>query len=154
MASIVKTPAGYRAFIMLKGVRRTKSFKSKYLAVNWARNEENLIRAAYEPVDESVYRPNEVFLYQGDELQAPNEQDSNVPILNQKEIEGLLEWAAEKGARRAIMTLVTYNLGDAAKQLGISPPTLAKRIKERKLKTVDGRITGAELMRYLKAEPT
>jgi hypothetical protein len=154
MASIVKTPAGYRAFIMLKGVRRTKSFKSKYLAVNWARNEENLIRAAYEPVDESIYRPNEVFLYQGDEPESSNDQDSNLLTFNQKEIEGLLERAAEKGAKRAIMALVTYNLGDAAKQLGISLPTLAKRVKERKITVVDGRITGAELMRYLKALPT
>ena len=70
------------------------------------------------------------------------------------ELYELLRQAGEEGARQAIMSLVTYNFTDAAKQLGISSKTLAKRIEERKIMTVDGRITGAELMRYLKEAHT
>ena len=70
------------------------------------------------------------------------------------ELYELIRQAGEEGARQAIMCLVTYNFTDAAKQLGISSKTLSKRVEERKIRTVDGRITGAELMRYLKEDPT
>ena len=70
-------------------------------------------------------------------------------LLDDARLEEMLVKAAEIGARQAVMCLVTYNLSDAAKQIGVSSKTLAKRIEERKLKVVDGRITGAELMRYL-----
>ena len=71
-------------------------------------------------------------------------------LLDQIQLQDMLTKAAEMGARQAVMCLVTYNLSDAAKQLGISSKTLSKRIEEKKITTVDGRITGAELMRYLK----
>lgn len=42
-----------------------------------------------------------------------------------------------------------YHLKNACKQLGISYNTLQWRILEGKIRPVDGRITGAELRRYL-----
>lgn len=75
-------------------------------------------------------------------------------LIDQVQLEGMLTRAAEMGARQAVMCLVTYNLSDAAKQIGISSKTLSKRIDEKKIKVVDGRITGAELMRYLKENHT
>lgn len=70
------------------------------------------------------------------------------------ELYELIREAGEEGARQAIMSLVTYNYTDAAKQLGISPKTLARRVEEKKIRAIDGRITGAEIMRYLKEIPT
>ena len=42
-----------------------------------------------------------------------------------------------------------YHYKDACERLGISYNTLQKRIKEGKIRPVDGRITGAEIRRYL-----
>ncbi|MNV42128.1 hypothetical protein D3C71_1337880 [compost metagenome] len=42
-----------------------------------------------------------------------------------------------------------YHLKDACTRLGISYNTLKKRILEGKIQVVDGRITGAEIRRYL-----
>ena len=70
------------------------------------------------------------------------------------ELYELIRQAGEEGARQAIMCLVTYNYTDAAAQIGITTGTLAKRIAEHKIRPVDGRITGAELMRYLKEDYT
>jgi hypothetical protein len=150
MASIVKIPSGYRAFIMLKGIRKSKSFKSKYSANEWARKEENLIMAKVQQPEQSVYRPKEIFLYLGKDSQLPKHQEPNRITFTDNEFEALFERAAEIGAKRAILALVTYNIKDAAAQLNMDPKTLSKRISEKKLKLVDGRITGAELMRYLK----
>jgi len=61
----------------------------------------------------------------------------------------LLEQAAQRGAEIAITDMVCYHYNDACERLGISYPTLQKRIKEGKIHPVDGRITGAELRRYL-----
>ena len=150
MASIVKTPAGYRAFIMLKGIRKSKSFKSKYLANEWALKEESLIMSKLRQSEQSVYRPEEVFLHLGKDSELPKHQESNGITFTVNEVEALLERAAEIGAKRAILALVTYNLTDAAKQLNITTKTLSKRISEKKIMHVDGRITGHELMKYLR----
>jgi len=61
----------------------------------------------------------------------------------------LLEQAARRGAEIAITDMVCYHYKDACQRLGISYNTLQKRIMEGKIHPVDGRITGAELRRYL-----
>ena len=154
MASIVKTPSGYRAQIMLKGIRKSKSFKAKYKAINWARNEEELIRLKLLDGEkkELLYGPEVIFLghtkAQGRESAAPIASQSIT--IDSFELEALLARAAEAGAKRVMMTLVTYNISEAAKRLGLSSRTVSKRIHEAKIKTINGRITGAELMRYLR----
>jgi len=65
------------------------------------------------------------------------------------QLDVLLEQAARRGAEIAIADMVCYHYKDACKRLGISYNTLQKRILEGKIKPVDGRITGAELRRYL-----
>ncbi|SET59984.1 hypothetical protein [Thorsellia anophelis] len=67
------------------------------------------------------------------------------------ELEELLAKAAEKGAKRAFETWALYNLKDACVKLGVSYPTLKRKILEGKIKTVDGKITGAEILKYLRA---
>jgi hypothetical protein len=69
--------------------------------------------------------------------------------IEQDELQQLLTEAARMGAQIAIEDMVCYHLGDACKPLGISYNTLQKRIKEGKIRPVDGRITGEELRRYL-----
>lgn len=65
------------------------------------------------------------------------------------QLEELLKRAAQMGAQQAIDDMVCYHYKDACERLGISYNTLQKRIKEGKIRPVDGRITGAELRRYL-----
>lgn len=69
--------------------------------------------------------------------------------LEESSLQNMLFMAAQMGAEKAISALVSYNLKDAAKQIGVTPKTLTKRILEGKIKAVDGRITGAEIRRYL-----
>ena len=69
--------------------------------------------------------------------------------LERTELRSMLEEAAQIGAERAIEGMVCYHLKDACKRLGISYNTLQRRIAEGKITPIDGRITGAELMRYL-----
>lgn len=69
--------------------------------------------------------------------------------LEQHDLVRLLEQAAQRGAERAIEDMVCYHYQDACARLGISYNTLQKRIKDGKIRPVDGRITGAELRRYL-----
>lgn len=69
--------------------------------------------------------------------------------LEESSLQNMLFLAAQMGAEKAISALVSYNLKDAAKQIGVTPKTLGKRILEGKIKCVDGRITGAEIKRYL-----
>lgn len=65
------------------------------------------------------------------------------------ELQTLLAEAARLGANHAIDDMVCYHLKDACARLGISYNTLKKRILEGKIQAVDGRITGAEIRRYL-----
>lgn len=69
--------------------------------------------------------------------------------IEESQLKHLLFQAAQMGADKAISALVSYNIKDAAKQIGVTPKTLGKRILEGKIKAVDGRITGAEIKRYL-----
>lgn len=69
--------------------------------------------------------------------------------LQPEQLEDLLARAAQKGAETAFEEMVCYHYKDACKQLGISYNTLQKRILEGKIRPVDGRITGAEIRRYL-----
>lgn len=64
-------------------------------------------------------------------------------------LQNMLFQAAKLGAEQAISALVSYNLKDAAQRIGITPKTLTKRILEGKINSVDGRITGSEIKRYL-----
>lgn len=74
-------------------------------------------------------------------------------MIEESRLQQLLEDAVAQGAkigvREALDNLVLYNLGDACKQLSMSYNTLQKRIREGKIKAVDGRITGGEIRRYL-----
>lgn len=70
-------------------------------------------------------------------------------IIEESTPQSLLVEAARMGAENAIIALVSYNLTDAAKQIGITPKTLTKRILEGKINSVDGRVSGAEIKRYL-----
>jgi hypothetical protein len=76
------------------------------------------------------------------------ETDQNL-IIDKNSFKQLLVEAAHLGAEQAIVALVSYNLKDAAKRIGITPKTLSKRILEGKIKSTDGRISGAEIKRYL-----
>lgn len=73
----------------------------------------------------------------------------NIVQLKQHDLDEMLAEAARRGAEIAIDEMVCYHLRDAAERLGISYNTLARRIREGKIRPVDGRITGAELRRYL-----
>lgn len=69
--------------------------------------------------------------------------------MEQHELKNMLIEAARMGANQAIDDMVTCNLKDAADKLGISAPTLYRRMAEGKIHAVDGRISGAEIRRYL-----
>lgn len=73
--------------------------------------------------------------------------------LGSAELERLLQRAARIGGEQAgnivFENLAVYNKEDACKRLSMSMPTLNKRIAERKIRAVDGKITGAEIRRYL-----
>ena len=70
-------------------------------------------------------------------------------VIHQSDLQRMLEDAAQRGAERAIDDMVCYHLKDACGRLGISYNTLKRRIMEGKIRPIDGRITGAELRRYL-----
>lgn len=69
--------------------------------------------------------------------------------MEESRLADLMAEAARRGATIAIEDMVCYHYADACSRLGISYNTLQKRIKEGKIKPIDGRITGAELRRYL-----
>lgn len=70
-------------------------------------------------------------------------------VLAKEDLKRMLIEASRKGAHLAIEDMVCYHYKDACKRLGISYNTLQKRIREGKIKPIDGRITGAEIRRYL-----
>lgn len=69
--------------------------------------------------------------------------------LEEAKLDKMLEEAAKRGAERAMDDMMTYRLVDAAERLNMSYATLSRRIKEGKIHAKDGRITGAEIRRYL-----
>lgn len=66
------------------------------------------------------------------------------------QLEAMLTRAAHQGAQLAIEDMVCYHYKEVCKRLNISYNTLQKRIQEGKINPVDGRVTGAELRRYLR----
>lgn len=73
----------------------------------------------------------------------------DVVQIDRNELRLLLIEATNIGFQRAFEDLVCYHYKDACKRLNISYNTLQKRILEGKIRPVDGRITGAEIRRYL-----
>lgn len=73
-----------------------------------------------------------------------------VVTLEKIELQAMLDQAGKNGAMQMFNDITLYHLTDAARLLGISYNTLQKRIQQGKIKPVDGRITGAEISRYLK----
>jgi hypothetical protein len=69
--------------------------------------------------------------------------------MSSADLKELMIEAARLGAQQVIDSLVSFNLKDAAKQIGITPKTLTKRIYEGKIRSVDGRVSGSEVQRYL-----
>ena len=63
-------------------------------------------------------------------------------------LRALLIESARLGAAQAISDMKTFTLKEAAATLDMSYNTLRARIKEGKIREVDGRISGAELRRY------
>ena len=78
--------------------------------------------------------------------------DTKTVTLSQYELQEMLTDAAAAGAKRVFDDIAVYNKQEAAKLLRMSYMTLQKKIDTGRLKTVDGRITGAEISRYLKYE--
>ncbi|WP_241131118.1 hypothetical protein [Achromobacter xylosoxidans] len=76
-----------------------------------------------------------------------------VITIEQHELQRLLVEAARQGANHAIEGLVCYHYNEACERLGVSYNTLKKRIQEGKIRSVDGRITGGEIRRYLGNRP-
>jgi len=72
--------------------------------------------------------------------------------LEKTELQAMLDQAAKNGAMQMFNDITLYHMKDAARVLGISYNTLQQRIREGKIKPVDGRITGAEISRYLKVK--
>ncbi|AFK62909.1 hypothetical protein TKWG_14155 [Advenella kashmirensis WT001] len=75
-----------------------------------------------------------------------------VVTLEKTELQAMLDQAGKNGAMQMFNDITLYHLKDAANLLGISYNTLQQRIREGKIKPVDGRITGAEISRYLKVK--
>ncbi|MFC0179966.1 MULTISPECIES: hypothetical protein [Thorsellia] len=73
-----------------------------------------------------------------------------VYTMQENELERLLSEAAKQGAKMAIADFAVYNYADACRKLGMTYPTLQRRIKEGKIKQIDGKITGAEIAKYLR----
>lgn len=72
-----------------------------------------------------------------------------IELLSDPRVRALLDEAARRGAQAAIDDLVLYTMGDAAKRMGIAYSTLRKRVLEGKVRTVDGKVSGIEMRRYL-----
>lgn len=72
-----------------------------------------------------------------------------VVTIDKAELQAMLEQASKNGAQQMFNDIAVYNMTESAQLLGISMNTLRQRIREGKIKPVDGRITGAEIMRYL-----
>ncbi len=70
--------------------------------------------------------------------------------IEKAELQEMMVQAARIGAMNMFNEITLYHLKDAANLLGVSYNTLQKRIAEGKIRVIDGRITGAEISRYLK----
>lgn len=70
--------------------------------------------------------------------------------LSAYELQNLLREAATAGAKILYEEMVVYNKREAAKLLRMSHVTLQNHIDSGRIKVSDGRITGAEINRFLK----
>lgn len=64
-------------------------------------------------------------------------------------VQKLLTEAARRGAAQAISDITLYSKQQAAEMLGIAYNTLQRRIAEKKIRVVDGRVPGESIRRYL-----
>lgn len=64
-------------------------------------------------------------------------------------LEKMLTEAARRGAEQAIGDLTLYTKQQACEMLGVSYNTLQRRIIEKKIRIVDGRIPGEAIRQYL-----
>lgn len=71
--------------------------------------------------------------------------------LDDPDVKRLVEAAARMAVQEA-NDVMLYPLADAAERLGICYNTLKRRIREGRIHQVNGRISGAELRRYLSGE--
>ncbi len=69
--------------------------------------------------------------------------------LKNHELQRLLTEAARMGAQQAIADLTCYTKEQACEMLGVSYNTLQRRIAEKKIRVVDGRVPGESIRRYL-----
>ncbi len=69
--------------------------------------------------------------------------------IQEKDFREILAEAARIGAETAFRRFVRYNYTQAARCLGITPKTLAKRVLEQKIVATDGLITGEAIDSYL-----
>ncbi len=76
-------------------------------------------------------------------------KSTEIVQIDKSEFDRMLVRAGELGAKNMLEKVAVYHITDAAKVLGISYSTLQKRIAEGKIRPIDGRITGAEISRYL-----
>lgn len=72
-----------------------------------------------------------------------------VDLQNPTLIKQLLAEAARMGAEQAINDITCYTKSQACQMMNISYSTLQRRIAEKRIRTVDGKITGMEIRRYL-----
>lgn len=64
-------------------------------------------------------------------------------------LDALLTEAARRGAAQAIGDLTCYTKEQTCQMLGIAYNTLQRRIAEKKIRVVDGRVPGESIRRYL-----
>lgn len=69
--------------------------------------------------------------------------------IEEHRLESILAEAARRGAAQAITDLTCYTKEQTCELLGISYNTLQRRIREKKIRVVDGRIPGESIRRYL-----
>src|SRR5690606_17348150 len=72
MASIQKTTQGYRAQIKLKGIRESKSFRTRRDAVEWAARRETEVRDEAEKPTGELYTLREALRKYADEVAPKN----------------------------------------------------------------------------------
>lgn len=69
--------------------------------------------------------------------------------LDEHRLDVLLTEAARRGAAQAIGDLTCYTKEQACQMLGLSYNTLQRRISEKKIRVVDGRVPGESIRCYL-----
>ena len=68
-------------------------------------------------------------------------------------VQAVLAEAARQGAAQAIGDIALYTKEQVCQMLGIAYNTLQRRIAEKKIRVVDGRVPGESIRRYLSEHP-